>query len=218
MVGIDSRRPASGESGEYAVGSPAPPPNDGRIADIHHWRKIERIAETLRRRGYTDIRVSQEQVRDGRITGANKPDIQAVSPGGQRTVVEVDSDSGESDRHQRVITTVDPTVRFVGVVFDGPTGRNTELRVYDPRRRTTRSVGVGAARQLTPAAAAGGPFGAPRPPGAPAAPRRAALPPWARPQFRPRPAGSGAASRLPRRRPGGGLMPAGRWRQRESEW
>lgn len=118
---------------EYAVGSPAPPANDGNTGSLWHWQTIQRRLAAMRRAGYRDIRVDQQQVREGRIVGVNRPDIQAVDPRGQRVIVEVDTDPGESRRHQQVITRLDPRARSIFILRDPGTGR-VSRRVYGRRQ------------------------------------------------------------------------------------
>ncbi len=122
---------------EYAVGSPAPPANDGNTGSLWHWQTIQRALAAMRRAGYRNIRVDQQQVREGRIVGVNRPDIQAVDPRGQRVIVEVDTDPGESRRHQQVITRLDPSARSIFILRDPGTGR-VSRRVVDRRPPVAR--------------------------------------------------------------------------------
>src|SRR5581483_2082167 len=121
---------------EYAVGDPAPPPNDGNTGSIFHWWTIQNLRDYFRRRGYADIRTDQQQVRTAPgggtvVAGVNRPDLQAVR-NGRRVVVEVDTDRDASLAHQRVVRRRDPSARGIYVVIDPATGRVTEYRTYNP--------------------------------------------------------------------------------------
>jgi hypothetical protein len=147
-------RPAGGE---YQVGQPAPPANDGTTGSIHHWDWIGRLRNALRRGGYGDIRVDQQQVavRNGRlvVVGNNRPDIQATR-GRRRFNIEVDTNPDDSRHHQRVITAHDPHTRGLFLVIDPRTGRLVQRRHYDPATGRTTVVrwpsrtGPGAARRV----------------------------------------------------------------------
>ncbi len=91
----------------------------------------------MRGADYDHIRVDQQQVREGRIVGVNRPDIQAVDPRGRRVIVEVDTDPGESRRHQQVITRLDPHARSIFILRDPGTGR-VSARVVDRRPPAAR--------------------------------------------------------------------------------
>lgn len=131
---------------EYAVGSPAPPPNDGNSANTWHWRAVDQIAGQLRRAGFRDIRVDQQQVRDGVIVGENRPDIQATDRRGRRVIVEVDTDRDESRRHQDVVTRLDPRATSVFVRLDPNTGRMTNRVIASPQTQGGSALRRGAFR------------------------------------------------------------------------
>jgi hypothetical protein len=131
---------------EYAVGSPAPPPNDGNSANTWHWRAVDQIAGQLRRAGFRDIRVDQQQVRDGVIVGENRPDIQATDRRGRRVIVEVDTDRNESLRHQRIVTALDPRATSVFVRLDPNTGRMTNRVIASPQTQGRSALRRGAFR------------------------------------------------------------------------
>jgi hypothetical protein len=126
--------PTVAPSGEYQIGSPAPPANDGMEGNQHHWNRIARIAARLRAQGYRDIRVNQEQVGGGRIVGTNRPDIQAVGPDGRRLIVEVDTNLDQSLMHQDQIraglgrTRDGVPTRSVFITIDPVSGRVTGSR------------------------------------------------------------------------------------------
>jgi hypothetical protein len=128
---------------EHQIGQPAPPANDGTTGSIYHWRWVARLRNALRRAGYSDIRVDQQQVavRNGRlvVVGNNRPDIQAVR-GGRRINVEVDTNPVDSRLHQRVIMRRDPRAQGVFVVIDPQSGRVVQARRYNPTTRQTTLV------------------------------------------------------------------------------
>jgi hypothetical protein len=135
-------------SAEYAVGSPAPEPNQGDEANQHHWRYISEEVARLRQQGYDQIRVNQQQVGGGLIVGENRPDIQATGPNLPDVIVEVDSDPRASRQHRRDILRGirrtpraqrgDIDVRFI--TFHPRTGRVTRQDewCYRCRRRRVR--------------------------------------------------------------------------------
>lgn len=69
-------------------------------------------------KGYTDIRVNQQQVANGKVVGRNRPDVQGTHPSGKRVNVEVDTSAAGSAKHQAVLPRNDPDAVHTFIVID----------------------------------------------------------------------------------------------------
>jgi hypothetical protein len=106
----------------------ARPGNQG-IAPPHggpqHNAQIDRVAESMRKKQWTDIRKNQQQADAARRRmGGNRPDVGGVNPKtGQRVNIEYDTDPAASLRHQATVPSKDPNAVNVFIVIDPVTGK-----------------------------------------------------------------------------------------------
>lgn len=120
---------------DYAIGDPAPRANAGNTGNIHHFALIKKLADQLKRRGWKDIRVEQQQVAGGVVKGLNKPDIQAIDKRGRRVVVEVDTNHAQSAKHRVQVRKADPNTRAIFLLIDPKSGAVQSRTIYNPKQK-----------------------------------------------------------------------------------